>query len=89
MKHSKFLGVLAATLCLGLGTLAACEPPAEEAGTSTKHVHSAAADAAWEGDDNNHWKPCAAGDKGQVDKAKSIRSTGILPSTRSTSHVPA
>ena len=70
MKHSKFLGVLAATLCLGLGTLTACQSdPVEESG-STKHVHSAAADAAWEGDDNNHWKPCAAGDKGQVDKAK-------------------
>ncbi len=70
MKHSKFLGVLAATLCLGLGTLTACQKePVEESG-STKHVHSAAADAAWEGDDNNHWKPCAAGDKGQVDKAK-------------------
>lgn len=70
MKHSKFLGVLAATLCLGLGTLTACQDPVEEPGSSTKHVHSAAADAAWEGDDNNHWKPCAAGDKGQVDKAK-------------------
>ncbi len=70
MKHSKFLGVLAATLCLGLGTLTACQSdPVEESG-STKHVHSAAADAAWEGDDNNHWKPCAASDKGQVDKAK-------------------
>ena len=71
MKHSKFLGVLAATLCLGLGTLTACQKdPVEEPGSSTKHVHSAAADAPWEGDDNNHWKPCAAGDKGQVDKAK-------------------
>ena len=70
MKHSKFLGVLAATLCLGLGTLTACQDPVEEPGSSTKHVHSAAADAPWEGDDNNHWKPCAAGDKGQVDKAK-------------------
>ena len=70
MKHSKFLGVLAATVCLGLGTLTACQDPVEEPGSSTKHVHSAAADAAWEGDDNNHWKPCAAGDKGQVDKAK-------------------
>ena len=71
MKHSKFLGVLAATLCLGLGTLTACQKePTEGSEASTKHVHSAAADAAWEGDDNNHWKPCAAGDKGQVDKAK-------------------
>ena len=72
MKHSKFLGVLAATLCLGLGTLTACDPGAtdESAASGSKHVHSAAADAAWEGDDNNHWKPCAAGDKGQVDKAK-------------------
>ena len=72
MKHSKFLGVLAATLCLGLGTLTACDPGTtdESAASGSKHVHSAAADAAWEGDDNNHWKPCAAGDKGQVDKAK-------------------
>ena len=71
MKHSKFLGVLAATLCLGLGTLTACDPgTTEESASGSKHVHSAAADAAWEGDDNNHWKPCAAGDKGQVDKAK-------------------
>ena len=71
MKHSKFLGVLAATLCLGLGTLTACQSdPVEEPGSSTKHVHSAAADAAWEGDDNNHWKPCAAGDNGQAEKAK-------------------
>lgn len=72
MKHSKFLGVLAATLCLGLGTLTACDPGAtdESAASGSKHVHSALPDAAWEGDDNNHWKPCAAGDKGQVDKAK-------------------
>ena len=71
MKHSKFLGVLAATLCLGLGGLASCTPPEDQpAGTSEKHVHSAAEGAQWKGDDNNHWKDCAAGDNGQAEKAK-------------------
>ena len=64
MKHSKFLGVLAATLCLGLGTLASCEPAPEE------HSHKAAEGAEWKADDNNHWKECEAGDGAQVEKAK-------------------
>ena len=67
MKHSKFLGVLAATLCLGLGTLAACTKEGEEEGS---HVHSAAEGAEWQADNNNHWKECWASDKGVVEKAK-------------------
>ena len=71
MKHSKFLGVLAATLCLGLGTLASCgDNPGEQAETSEKHKHEAAPDAEWKADDNNHWHECKAGDGAQVDKAK-------------------
>ena len=71
MKHSKFLGVLAATLCLGLGTLASCgDNPGEEAQTSEKHKHEAAEGAEWKADDNNHWHECKAGDGAQVDKAK-------------------
>ena len=71
MKHSKFLGVLAATLCLGLGTLASCgDNPGEQAETSEKHKHEAAEGAEWKADDNNHWHECKAGDGAQVDKAK-------------------
>ena len=71
MKHSKFLGVLAATLCLGLGGLASCTPAEDQpAGTSEKHVHKAADGAEWKNDDNNHWHECEAGDGGIVDKAK-------------------
>ncbi len=71
MKHSKFLGVLAATLCLGLGGLASCTGDGEPTpGTSEKHVHSAAEGAQWQADDNNHWKDCYASDKGQAEKAK-------------------
>ncbi|MCR5692588.1 MAG: hypothetical protein K6G74_01270 [Bacilli bacterium] len=65
MKHSKFLGVLAATLCLGLGTLASCDPAPEG-----EHSHKAAEGAEWKADDNNHWKECEAGDGAQVEKAK-------------------
>ena len=68
MKYSKFLGVLAATLCLGLGTLTACDP-GEGDKTSTEHSHHAAEGAEWKADDNNHWKECeVCGEK--VDKAK-------------------
>lgn len=71
MKHSKFLGVLAATLCLGLGTLASCgDNPGEQTETSEKHKHEAAEGAEWKADDNNHWHECKAGDGAQVDKAK-------------------
>ena len=72
MKHSKFLGVLAATLCLGLGALASCDGgnTTPDASTSEKHKHEAAEGAEWKADDNNHWHECKAGDGAQVDKAK-------------------
>ena len=72
MKHSKFLGVLAATLCLGLGALASCDGgnTTPDASTSEKHKHKAAEGAEWKADDNNHWHECEAGDGAQVDKAK-------------------
>ena len=72
MKHSKFLGVLAATLCLGLGALASCTGgnTTPDASTSEKHKHKAAEGAEWKADDNNHWHECEAGDGGIVDKAK-------------------
>ncbi len=72
MKHSKFLGVLAATLCLGLGALASCDGgnTNPDASTSEKHKHKAAEGAEWKADDNNHWHECEAGDGAQVDKAK-------------------
>jgi len=65
MKQSKLLGVLAIVLALGL---TACG--GGNGGKSSRHVHTAAADAPWQHDDNNHWKDCIANDKGKVENAK-------------------
>ena len=39
-------------------------------GKSSKHVHTAAENAPWQSDDNNHWKACKDNDGGKVDNKK-------------------
>ena len=39
-------------------------------GKSSKHVHTAAENAPWQGDDTNHWKDCKDNDGGKVDNKK-------------------
>ena len=66
MKSNKILGVLALALSL---SLVACGG-SNNSGKSSKHVHTAAANAPWESDDTNHWHACVANDGGKVDSKK-------------------
>ena len=70
MKQIKVLGVLALALSLGL---MACNgggnSKSSGKSSTSKHVHTAAADAKWQSDDNYHWKDCKDNDGGKVDRA--------------------
>ena len=71
MKSNKFLGVMALAFSLAL---VACGGGGDQAssagGKSSKHVHTAAENAPWQGDDTNHWKDCKDNDGGKVDNKK-------------------
>ena len=66
MKHNKLFAMLAVAAALAV---TGCNPGGGT-DTSSKHVHTAAPDAPWQHDNNNHWKDCEANDKGKVDNAK-------------------
>ena len=68
MKKIKLFGVIALALSLGL---TACGNSGNSSGKSStsKHVHTAAADAKWQSDDGYHWKDCKDNDGGKVDRA--------------------
>ena len=51
--------------------------------SSSAHKHSAAPDAPWQHDNNNHWKDCAANDGGKAENAKHTFGdpTDVVPAT--------
>ena len=51
--------------------------------SSSAHKHSAAPDAPWKYDNNNHWKDCAANDGGKAENAKHTFGdpTDVVPAT--------
>ena len=77
MKHNKLFAMFALAAALGL---AACGGPGS---SSTAHKHTAAPDAAWKHDDNNHWKDCVANDGGKAENARHTFGdpTDVVPAT--------
>lgn len=57
-------------LALSLALVACGNGGGSNAGKSSKHVHTAAENAPWQSDDNNHWKACVANDGGKVDNSR-------------------
>ena len=51
--------------------------------SSSAHKHSAAPDAPWQHDNNNHWKDCAANDGGKAENARHTFGdpTDVVPAT--------
>ena len=78
MKHNKLFAMFALAAALGL---AACGGPGSS--SSAAHKHTAAPDAAWKHDDNNHWKDCVADDGGKAENARHTFGdpTDVVPAT--------
>ena len=78
MKHNKLFAMFALAAALGL---AACGGPGSS--SSAAHKHTAAPDAAWKHDDNNHWKDCVANDGGKAENARHTFGdpTDVVPAT--------
>ena len=78
MKHNKLFAMFALAAALGL---AACGGPSPA--SSSAHKHTAAPDAAWKHDDNNHWKDCEANDGGKAENARHTFGdpTDVVPAT--------
>ena len=79
MKHNKLFAMLAVAAALAV---TGCNPGGGSDSTS-KHVHTAAADAPWQHDNNNHWKDCVANDGGKAENAKHTfgEPTDVVPAT--------
>lgn len=79
MKHNKLFAMLAVAAALAVS---ACGGNGNTP-SSSKHVHSAAPDAPWHSDNNNHWKDCAENDGGKAENAKHTFGdpTDVVPAT--------
>lgn len=79
MKHNKLFAMLAVASALAVS---ACGGGGNNQ-SSSAHKHSAAPDAPWQHDNNNHWKDCAANDGGKAENAKHTFGdpTDVVPAT--------
>ena len=79
MKHNKLFAMLAVAAALAVS---ACGGNGDTP-SSSAHKHSAAPDAPWQHDNNNHWKDCAANDGGKAENAKHTFGdpTDVVPAT--------
>ena len=79
MKHNKLFAMLAVAAALAVS---ACGGNGDNP-SSSAHKHSAAPDAPWQHDNNNHWKDCAANDGGKAENAKHTFGdpTDVVPAT--------
>lgn len=80
MKHNKLFAMLAVAAALAVS---ACGGNGGDKPSSSAHKHSAAPDAPWKYDNNNHWKDCAANDGGKAENAKHTFGdpTDVVPAT--------
>lgn len=80
MKHNKLFAMLAVAAALAVS---ACSGNGGDNPSSSAHKHSAAPDAPWKYDNNNHWKDCAANDGGKAENAKHTFGdpTDVVPAT--------
>ena len=78
MKHNKLFAMLAVAAALAVS---GCTGPG--ASSSAAHKHTAAPDAPWQHDNNNHWKDCEANDGGKAENAKHTFGdpTDVVPAT--------
>ncbi len=79
MKHNKLFAMLAVAAALAVS---ACSGNGDSS-SSSAHKHSAAPDAPWKYDNNNHWKDCAANDGGKAENARHTFGdpTDVVPAT--------
>lgn len=79
MKHNKLFAMLAVAAALAVS---ACSGNGGSA-SSSAHKHTAAPDAPWQHDNNNHWKDCEANDGGKAENAKHTFGdpTDVVPAT--------
>jgi len=79
MKHNKLFAMLAVAAALAVS---ACSGNGDNP-SSSAHKHSAAPDAPWKYDNNNHWKDCAADDGGKAENARHTFGdpTDVVPAT--------
>ncbi len=63
--------------------VSACSGGGSDKPSSSAHKHSAAPDAPWKYDNNNHWKDCAANDGGKAENARHTFGdpTDVVPAT--------
>ena len=63
--------------------VSACGGNGGDKPSSSAHKHSAAPDAPWKYDNNNHWKDCAANDGGKAENARHTFGdpTDVVPAT--------
>ena len=80
MKHNKLFAMLAVAAALAVS---ACGGNGGDKPSSSAHKHSAAPDAPWKYDNNNHWKDCAANDGGKAENARHTFGdpTDVVPAT--------
>ncbi len=80
MKHNKLFAMLAVAAALAVS---ACGGNGGDKPSSSAHKHSAAPDAPWQHDNNNHWKDCAANDGGKAENARHTFGdpTDVVPAT--------
>ena len=78
MKHNKLFAMLAVAAALAV---AGCTGPGSS--STSVHKHTAAPDAPWKYDNNNHWKDCEANDGGKAENAKHTFGdpTDVVPAT--------
>ena len=78
MKHNKLFAMLAVAAALAVS---GCTGPGSS--STTAHKHTAAPDAPWQHDNNNHWKDCEANDGGKAENAKHTFGdpTDVVPAT--------
>ena len=78
MKHNKLFAMLAVAAALAVS---GCTGPGSS--STPAHKHTAAPDAPWKYDNNNHWKDCEANDGGKAENAKHAFGdpTDVVPAT--------
>ena len=78
MKHNKLFAMLAVAAALAVS---GCTGPGSS--SASVHKHTAAPDAPWQHDNNNHWKDCEANDGGKAENAKHTFGdpTDVVPAT--------
>ena len=78
MKHNKLFAMLAVAAALAVS---GCTGPSTS--SASAHKHTAAPDAPWKFDNNNHWKDCEANDGGKAENAKHTFGdpTDVVPAT--------